>query len=387
MHVAQIANTFVGKPGNIGVRTARVLRALDVARHRPVCLSRGAVERRTGVDYVDMGWLGHVPRALNAVRIYVTHRFDHRPADIALFERFVERRLPGRGILEAAGGAVAHVWEYAPRLLSRLREAGVRVVLDVPIAPATYARRMRDSGRAPFFVVHDRHVDFELESFALADVVVAPSAFVADELRAAGVDPRRIVTIEFGADLPARGGADEPVRDARAGIDFCFVGTVNRRKGIQDLLSAWSDRRFSHDRLHLCGRVFPDVGDALSGARPGTVITPGFVRPAEYLPRCDVFVFPTWLEGSAKAVFEAMALGLPCIVTSSAGSVVRDGIDGFVIEPGDVHALTERMLWFKDDPSRIEVMGRAAQARVRDFTWSRYAERVRALYDGPGGAT
>ena len=99
-----------------------------------------------------------------------------------------------------------------------------------------------------------------------------------------------------------------------------------------------------------------------------------------YLPGCDVFVLPSWLEGSAKAVYQAMANGLPAIVTESTGAIVRDGIDGFVIEAGDVAALRDRMRWFSVHPDRVRTMGAAARERVREFTWDRYATRVAELH-------
>ena len=45
----------------------------------------------------------------------------------------------------------------------------------------------------------------------------------------------------------------------------------------------------------------------------------------------DVFVFPSLFEGSAVVTYEALACGLPSVVTPSAGSVVRDGAEGFLV--------------------------------------------------------
>jgi glycosyltransferase involved in cell wall biosynthesis len=335
-----------------------------------------------------MGWLGQVPRALNAVRIYVAPGFNHRLLDIRLFDWFA------RGRLDEAVGAdatVAHVWDSCPALIAALRARGLKVFLDVPIAPLTYGARMRRERGAAFLLDDARLRDIELDAFSRADRLVAPSQFVARELVAAGVDAGRIDVVEFGADLARTpdtlaGPAQAPTaRAARGGIDFVFAGNVSRRKGVVELLQAWSDGPFAEDRLHLCGRVFSEIRPALAGARGGSVLTPGFVDIARYLKGCDVFVLPSWLEGSAKSVFEAMAHGLPSIVTDSAGSVVRDGVDGFVIEAGDVDALRSRMAWMRDHPAERLAMGASARARAAGFTWERYAERVVSLY-GAGRA-
>ena len=52
----------------------------------------------------------------------------------------------------------------------------------------------------------------------------------------------------------------------------------------------------------------------------------------------DVFVFPSLFEGSAVVTYEALACGLPCVVTPEAGSVVRDGVEGLVVPSADVEA-------------------------------------------------
>lgn len=382
MRIAHFANTVVGKAGNIGVRTEQVLRRLLAREFCASCVCRGTVASVSGTDFVSMGWLGHLPRAMNAARTYVWPTFNHRPLDIALFERFAIYQLAR--LLRADEMQVAHVWDTCPRLIRQLKSHGMRVLLDVPIAPITYGKRMKQDGRAMFLLDDQKLIDIELQAFGEADLLIAPSVFVLDELVRAGVRREKICMVEFGANVDdsERARPRASVHDKNGSLDFCFLGIVNRRKGIPQLLQAWSHEAFRYDRLHLCGRVFPEVMEDLGRAKGGRLVLPGFVRPEDYLAQCDVFVFPSWLEGSAKAVFDAMACGLPVIVTTSTGSVVRDGIDGFVIEPGDAAALRQRMLWFKENPEAIVTMGAHARRRAREFTWDRYAHRVIDLYSG-----
>lgn len=370
--IVHYANTFVGKRGNIGLRTARILKLLASRDEHARCICRGATVREAGIRYSTMGLLGHMPRLLNAYRIYVSREFNHRPADIAIFEHFAGMHV-NDGVTE-----VAHVWDTCPRLIGRLKSKGARVILDVPIAPMTYCRRMRESGNKTFIADDARLIDIELEAFDRADVLVSPSDFVADELVLAGVSRAKIRVIEFGADrLVAKGG---PRRHAKQGLDFCIIGALSRRKGVLELISAWSDSSFAEDRLHLCGRLTSEVADAVAASRLSNIILPGFVRPEIYLNTCDVFVLPSWMEGSSKAVYEAMSCGLPSVVTRETGSIIEDGVSGFLIRPGDVSALRDRLLWFKRNRQMMHAMGLAAKQRVAEYTWERYSERVVALY-------
>jgi glycosyltransferase involved in cell wall biosynthesis len=90
----------------------------------------------------------------------------------------------------------------------------------------------------------------------------------------------------------------------------------------------------------------------------------------------DVFVFPSLFEGSAVVTYEALACGLPCVVTPSAGSVVRDRVEGFLIPPGDVAELASRMERLGEEPGLRSEMSTLARARAEEFDWPRYHEAV-----------
>jgi glycosyltransferase involved in cell wall biosynthesis len=84
-------------------------------------------------------------------------------------------------------------------------------------------------------------------------------------------------------------------------------------------------------------------------------------------------------EGSAEVTYEALAAGLPVITTRSAGSVVRDGIEGFIIPERDPEKLTVAIRQIVEDRSLRDRMSVAARTRARDYTWQRYAGRLLAV--------
>ena len=371
MHVTQFVNSFVGRPGNVGVRTGHILKHLE---SKGSCVCRGSEIHLPKVDYLEMGLFGHMPRVLNGIRIHIAPQFDHRKWDISLFEAFALHSL------DRISTEVAHVWDACPKLIRNLKNRGVPVLLDVPIAPSHYVRKVLNSSKEAFLSTSLKLYEWEQKAFAEVDLIVAPSTFVASVLYEMGLEDKTIV-IEFGVDIPKKPIVRESFySNSNTGIDFCFVGNINRRKGIRELMEAWSCSAFREDRLHLCGRVNSDVNSYLMKNTPGKVIIPGFTNPFEYMAKCDVFVLPSWLEGSAKSVYEAMACGLPSVVTHSAGSIIRDGIDGFIINAGDVKELREKMLWLKNNPDQAMTMGKTAAQRARHFTWELYSKRIIELY-------
>jgi glycosyltransferase involved in cell wall biosynthesis len=90
----------------------------------------------------------------------------------------------------------------------------------------------------------------------------------------------------------------------------------------------------------------------------------------------DVFVFPSLFEGSAVVTYEALACGLPCLVTAEAGSVVRDGREGRIVPARDVGALAAAMHELGTDAGLREHLAAAARARAETFDWPRYHAAV-----------
>ena len=90
----------------------------------------------------------------------------------------------------------------------------------------------------------------------------------------------------------------------------------------------------------------------------------------------DVFVFPSLCEGSATVTYEALAAGLPVITTPNAGSVVRDGVDGFIVPIRDAEAIAAKLDLLAGDPGLLAQMAENARARAQEFSWEKYGQRL-----------
>lgn len=98
----------------------------------------------------------------------------------------------------------------------------------------------------------------------------------------------------------------------------------------------------------------------------------------------DLFVLPSWSEGFARTVIEAMAAALPCIVTDVGGGkeAVIDGVTGYVVSPWDPEALADRIFRLAGDRSSREAMGRRGRIRAaRCFSLEAHVQAVERLYD------
>jgi glycosyltransferase involved in cell wall biosynthesis len=91
----------------------------------------------------------------------------------------------------------------------------------------------------------------------------------------------------------------------------------------------------------------------------------------QYYLQADVFVLPSFTEGTPKAMLEAMAYGLPVVASRVGGIplVVRDGREGFLIEPGNINDLQANIRRMLANRNRLKIMGQLA--RERSFNYSK----------------
>ncbi len=224
--------------------------------------------------------------------------------------------------------------------------------------------------------LHERR----LQDIQIADHVMVPSDHIASRLANHGLPRRKIHVIPYAADT--RRFVPRPGKVHRETCNFLFAGGISQRKGLKYLLEAWRRIRRPGWTLSLLGAL-PRDRSALEPYRDEVEFL-GRVghsdMPAQ-MAEADVFVFPSLFEGSAVVTYEALACGLPSIVTAEAGSVVRDGLDGYLVPSANIESLANQMERLGNDPSLRASMARSARQRAEEFDWPRYHRSLLDLAD------
>jgi len=269
--------------------------------------------------------------------------------------------------------------------LRKAKSLGIFCILDQMIGHIQSAVRFfqEESKLHPDFAPSTNQgvVDWVLErardEVHLADLVLAGSNYVKGSLVEVGVAPERIRILPYGVDTrqfrPAQRGAGEKFR-------LLFVGLISQRKGIKYLLEAMKQLPTPEVELVMVGRI-DGIEQGLAPYRSYFTHIPNLPHGEMHrvFESADAFVFPSLHEGSALATYEALASGLPVITTANAGSVVRDGVEGFVVPLRDVAALKEKILLLYQDPELRREMGMRARERAEQFTWEGYRARLGEL--------
>jgi glycosyltransferase involved in cell wall biosynthesis len=246
--------------------------------------------------------------------------------------------------------------------------------------------------RSTFFRLLERR----LAHASTALVAVSPE--VRDDLVALGVAPReRFTVIRLGIELEQRVRAGENGRvEARRlmGIppERFGVGWIGRMTGVKrldDVLLAF--KRLCEQDVDACLCLVGDGPDREQVERQAHRL--GIMRRslflgyqedvAGYYAAFDAFVLPSGNEGTPVTTIEALAGGRPVVATRVGGlpDVVRDGRDGFLVDPGAVDDLADRLARLARDPDLRRRMGESGRARVLErYSVRRLLDDVDSLY-------
>jgi glycosyltransferase involved in cell wall biosynthesis len=292
----------------------------------------------------------------------------------------VYRDLDAR-VASALGGARA-VYCYEDGALETFRAAqhrGLPRFYELPIAWWKTSQRLlrEEAERLPEWaptLVGPRDSEEKLarksDEFALADLVVCPSRFVQDSLPAG----TRSIVAEFGSPSVRK----RPVHVNKK-LRVLFAGAMTQRKGLGDLFAAF--RLLHRDDVELVVMGAPVA--PMDFYRPqfsGFIHEPPRPHDAvlDLMLRCDVLALPSIVEGRALVQQEALACGLPLLVTrnTGGGDLIEEGRTGFLVPMRDPAALAEKIAWFADHRENLSEMRAVAQRKAAEYPWSRYTETI-----------
>jgi glycogen(starch) synthase len=353
-----IAVTVVTRRGESGWPAEETLDGMRVIRVEPPGPGRTGKYRM-------------VPRAMAALR-RLRARYD-----VVVVRGTRVLGLPGLVAARAAGNRVI----LQPEVNGEM--SGEVYTWGQPLAGTALDRAIRAGTRGRNLLLRD------------ADAFVAMSRRIREEMLAAGVAEEKVALIPHGVDTvrfrPAsaeeRGSARVHLGLPAGACVIVYTGRLLRGKGLEDLLAAFARVATAVPTAHLL-IVGSGAGQALSveeelrrraaasglGAR--VTFTGRLDDVGEALQAADVFAFPSVYEALGISLIEAAATGLPAVGARTGGivDVIEDGASGWLVAPGSVDELAQRLQDLAIDAGARARLGR----RAREIATDRFDER-RAL--------
>lgn len=282
-----------------------------------------------------------------------------------------------------------HIHDPRAGVIGRLvaKSLGIPVIYTVHLPPYYYVSGLKRG----FYRYVERFLNYHF-----TERIIYVSQRVYREAIGQKITPfDRTMVIENGVDLElyATPLDRHKVRNTMNTPDdlpvICFIGRLTEQKGLDVLLLAV--RALIDQALHL--RVWL-VGDGpLRSQLEGQTLKLGLSDVVQFLGfrddvpsllrSSDVFALPSRYEAMPIVLLEAMAAGLPSVVTDVGDNaeLVEDGVSGITVPPENPEALAEALKRLLLDPALRSTMGKKAKSRVQHYTIERMVARTQEVYD------
>jgi glycosyltransferase involved in cell wall biosynthesis len=305
----------------------------------------------------------------------IVGRYNMMNFKASLFDKIVSSDNLSCDIFHGFEGAVLHS-------MLKAKQQGAITILDQPIFHYETLRKIlleeyhRWGVKPPEFLIKDDlNITRKKQEIDESDYIFVPTERIKNDFER--INKKAIVT-QYGFE-PSRFFATPKIDSV---FRIIMVGILGYRKGVIYLLEAFKQLNLKNAELLLISPVDDDFKPVM--AKYETWFKYLHTVPNSELPKyysnASVFAFPSLVEGSAYVTYEAMACGLPVIASENAGTVVREGIDGFIIPIRDLEMLKEKILFLYKNESIRKEMGYNAGLHVRNFTWEKYRQNLVNIY-------
>lgn len=300
----------------------------------------------------------------------------------AHFDRYVAGRISKANVFQGVTGQCLESLKAA-------RERGCRTFLDVLTTHVDDFGAQQDRECLRFQVrpsINARQRETIRLEYERADLIRVMSERARQTFLERGFSNKQVVVIPPPVNL------DEfpEARFAESKFRVSFVGLIEPWKGFHYLIDAFNSLNLPDSELVLWGgpgtRSVSRYLQEQMVRNPAIVVKAVEIRRhgyAEVYGKSSVLVHPSLADGFGYVVAEAMASGVPVIVTSSTGAsdLIVDGHNGYIVPPGDSDAIRDRLAHLAAHPALLREMGHAARDTARSLTFEKFRQRYATCLD------
>jgi len=229
------------------------------------------------------------------------------------------------------------------------------------------------------------------KAYEQADLVIPMigAEFIINSFAANNITPNKVAPLKnlFGVDVSTFKPKIYHPGNQLQPITFFTVNQAGLKKGLLPLIDAYSlldPQEQKNSQLLIAGSIDSCAMSYISTARTnGTIKYVGYLKKVfEGYQSADVFISASIEDLGPRTVLEAMAAGLPVIVSKGCGVAdwIEPGVEGFIYDPFNVKELTKLLQWMIANPGEAREMGKRARSKVLCFSDQIYnAEIVSVL--------
>ena len=222
-----------------------------------------------------------------------------------------------------------------------------------------------------------------------ADILMVNANHIRDSFVDRGYDPAKIRVVYLGVREDFR---DVTIRRLESGkknevVKVLFTGNFSLLKGAEYVLESLRILEERGIKVHydIVGSVSAPKNMLKGFPKNSSVTFHGPVPQDDLkglLADSDIYLFPSLADGCAQSGMEALTAGLPVVATYQSGLPITDGDTGCVVPMKDAEAIAEKIEWLVSHPEeRVRIGKNAAKMMQEKYTWEKYAENVKRIYE------
>jgi glycosyltransferase involved in cell wall biosynthesis len=221
--------------------------------------------------------------------------------------------------------------------------------------------------------IHPWVIKKSLAEFKETDYVTVPSQFAFNTFIDEGYPEYKLILNPFGVDTEKF--KPNPIDHDK--FTAIFIGENWIRKNVYRLEQAWANLNLKDNKLIIRSNapIFNDI------EYKNIELINWVQNIQDFYNMADIFIMPSLEEGCCLVVLEALASGIPVIISRQTGVEITDGKEGFYVDPYNVKDLQEKISYFFENRNEIKRMGKEARKYAEENTWDHYGGRLIARYN------
>lgn len=237
------------------------------------------------------------------------------------------------------------------------------------------AGKFKETYEASGYILNEEIANSFATEIKLANYHIIASSFSKKALTFNKVKDKHIFICAYGVDSNKFKVSQQ--KDTEK-LKVLFVGEINQRKGIKQILEAAKELKNTNIEFNLVGMgkayksyLYDDFEEFVNFK--GRVSYEELMQ--EYASN-HIFIFPSMGEGFGLVLLEALASGLPIIASKNCAGpdLIDTGKNGFIIDAGNTEQLKQQIIWFKNNQIKIIEMSKNARQTALQFSWNNYEE-------------
>ena len=375
----------IGKNSSIGYRSEMIYEySKEKIKINIICRSNKSVKRGNNIWSIDISF--YLSRLFLFINLHLFKNFSSRKYELFFFNFFSLPYVIFHYLSNIKNKKYFHSWDSSLWLLVIIKKLNYIIIKDCAMTPSKSSILESKKNKEYYFDNNTtlKYTNIEKKIFDISEIIISPSFYTTNFIsKHYEISKHKIKTIPFGVNLQ-KDIKNKNTNDINSKIiSLGFVGLVNMRKGIRWFVKVLNELQEESDflfELHIFGRIFKDEVQTINSAN-FKIIKHGYIKnKSNIFKSFDILVHPSFIEGSAKCIYEAMNHSLPIICTYQSGSIVHNNVNGFIINAGDTIGLKKALIFYFLNKKQIRIMGRNSKKIISKYSWQNYSENVLQNY-------